>query len=594
VGLGDEWYGESNGLDPVDPYKGFHAPPYQTELWFYSVDNLMEVVQGQMQPWEIRPYERVVVDPYLQGMQRTPGPIAFDAANGRLFLMEPSGTTDQWGSEPMPVIHVFQGSGGGTNHAPVAGEQSLETPQDAPVAITLAASDSDGDPLSYEIVDGPASGTLDLRDDVATYTPAPGWDGEDRFTFRAYDGLAYSNTATVSITVYDPGPVVEMPAGYVSSSVLVRRRDARLQVVDQRGGRVLLDEPARRLNSLTVVGADNRTDMLTVDWPPDSGAILPGGVLFEGGTGRRSDALMLRSAAGADAFAVAAGSAVINGLAVQFSEVERVTLEGGKGDDAYQISGVSTKTTVSDSKGTDLLDFSQAAVGVTIDLGKTGGQAQKIFAPTDDHTLALKGTFENVIGTAYADLIRGNSLANRIEGRGGNDTLCGNSGNDTLYGGDGNDWLYGDAGNDSLYGEPGNNVLLGGAGNDQLDVAVGAGGVLGGRNLLLGGKGRDTLRGGSGEEILIGSSTNYDSKPLALGAIMEEWASETSFLLRQTHLTGGITAPDHPRLGLIQLVRKDRTYPKGTVLDDNAADRLFGGPGDDWFFPFGNEVPNDG
>jgi len=310
--------------------------------------------------------------------------------------------------------------------------------------------------------------------------------------------------------------------------------------------------------------------------------------------GVKADNIARIAAAGADTFAVAADSAVINGLAVQFREVEQVTLEGGKGDDAYQISGVSTKTTVSDSKGADLLDFSQGAVGVTIDLGKSGGQAQKIFAPTDNHTLALKGTFENVIGTAYADLIRGNSRANRIEGRGGNDTLCGNSGNDTLYGGDGNDWLYGDAGNDSVYGELGNNVLLGGVGNDQLDVAVGAEDVLTGRNLLIGGKGRDTLRGGPGEEILIGSTTKYDSKPLALAAIMEEWASDTPFTLRQTHLTEGLTDPDNPRLGLIQLARKDRSHPKGTVLDDGTVDELHGGLGDDWFFPFGNEVPNDG
>jgi Ca2+-binding RTX toxin-like protein len=494
----------------------------------------------------------------------------------------------------MPVIHVFQGSGGGTNHAPVAGGQSLETPQDTPVAITLAANDSDGDALSYEIVAGPASGAVDLHGNVATYTPAAGWVGEDQFTFRAYDGLAYSNTATVSITVYDPDPVVQMPAGYSSSSVLVRRRDGRLQVVNQRGGRLLLDEPASRINSLTVVGADNRTDTLTVDWPPDAGGILPEGVRFEGGTGRRSDALVLRGAAGADAFALAADSAVINGLAVQFSDVEQVTLDGGKGADAYQISGLGTKTIINDSKGADLLDFSQATAGVTIDLGRSGGQAQKIFAPTDNHTLALKATFENVIGTAYADLIRGNSLANRIEARGGNDTLYGGSGSDSLFGGDGNDWLYGDAGNDSLYGELGNNVLLGGAGNDQLDVAAGAEGVLTGRNLLIGGTGRDTLQGGSGEEILIGSTTKYDSKPRALAAIMDEWTSDTPFLLRQTHLTDGITVPDDSRLGLIRLVRKDRTHPRGTVLDDNATDQLFGGPGDDWFFAFGSEVPSDG
>jgi Ca2+-binding RTX toxin-like protein len=250
--------------------------------------------------------------------------------------------------------------------------------------------------------------------------------------------------------------------------------------------------------------------------------------------------------------------------------------------------------TLIDSGGTDALDFSQAGVGVTIDLNKTGGQAQKVFGPGDPNTLALKGTFENVIGTSEADWIKGNAAANLIYALGGDDTIYGGPGNDTLYGSAGNDWLYGDAGNDTLYGELGNNVLLGGDGNDQLDVELGVGSVLTGRNLLIGGKGLDTLRGGSGEEILVGGTTKYDSKPLALAAIMDEWASDTDFALRQTHLTDGITVPANPKLGLIQLVKKDKLHPKGTVLDDANVDKLLGGPGDDWFFPFANEVPNDG
>jgi len=127
-----------------------------------------------------------------------------------------------------------------------------------------------------------------------------------------------------------------------------------------------------------------------------------------------------------------------------------------------------------------------------------------------------------------------------------------------------------------------------------LDVNRGVGSVVTGRNLLIGGKGLDTLQGGPGEEILIGSTTKYDGKAPALAAIMEEWALDTDFSLRQTHLTEGIRVPDNPKLGLIQLVRKDKSHPKGTVLDDNAVDQLLGGPGSDWLFAFGTEVPNDG
>jgi Ca2+-binding RTX toxin-like protein len=237
------------------------------------------------------------------------------------------------------------------------------------------------------------------------------------------------------------------------------------------------------------------------------------------------------------------------------------------------------------------VDFSGATGGVGVSVSLATASAQKIFGGTT--TLTLKGKFENATGTPYADKITGSSAGNLIYGVGGDDSILGGAGNDSLYGGEGNDWLYGDAGNDILQGGPGNNVLLGGAGNDVLDVNVDVTAGTG-RNLLIGGAGLDSLQGGLGEEILIGSTTKYDAKPLALAAIMEEWASDTPFLQRQTHLTEGFTVPGNPKLGLIQLVPKDKTHSKGTVLDDKAIDQLLGGLGDDWFFPFGSEVPNDG
>ena len=62
----------------------------------------------------------------------------------------------------------------------------------------------DGDPLSYTVVSGPSHGTLTAFDGSTgafTYAPAAGYSGPDAFTFRASDGTADSNTATVSITV---------------------------------------------------------------------------------------------------------------------------------------------------------------------------------------------------------------------------------------------------------------------------------------------------------------------------------------------------------------------------------------------------------
>jgi Ca2+-binding RTX toxin-like protein len=65
------------------------------------------------------------------------------------------------------------------------------------------------------------------------------------------------------------------------------------------------------------------------------------------------------------------------------------------------------------------------------------------------------GDFENVIGSAFADLIQGSSAANRIDGGGGTDYIIGNGGNDTLNGGAEGDYIEGGEGTDTGNGEAG-------------------------------------------------------------------------------------------------------------------------------------------
>src|SRR4029077_16123455 len=55
--------------------------------------------------------------------------------------------------------------------------------------------------LTYEVVTGPSHGTLTGTAPNLTYTPALNYNGSDAFTFRAYDGQAYSTAAQVTITV---------------------------------------------------------------------------------------------------------------------------------------------------------------------------------------------------------------------------------------------------------------------------------------------------------------------------------------------------------------------------------------------------------
>src|SRR5438876_1923155 len=63
--------------------------------------------------------------------------------------------------------------------------------------------DIDGDALTAVLVSGPSHGTLTLNPDGSvSYNPAPGYNGPDSFSYKANDGAADSDVATVTITVH--------------------------------------------------------------------------------------------------------------------------------------------------------------------------------------------------------------------------------------------------------------------------------------------------------------------------------------------------------------------------------------------------------
>lgn len=99
-------------------------------------------------------------------------------------------------------------------------------------------------------------------------------------------------------------------------------------------------------------------------------------------------------------------------------------------------------------------------------------------------------------GTEAGETLTGTINGDRIRGLGGNDTLNGSPGSDLLDGGAGNDTLNGEAGNDVLDGGADNDTLNGGSGNDILDGGTGIDNVRdvdGGFDTLRGGDGNDTV-----------------------------------------------------------------------------------------------------
>ncbi len=87
------------------------------------------------------------------------------------------------------------------NDPPVPANSTVATSEDTALPITLAATDTEGDPLNYAIASPPSHGTLTCTTDSCVYTPAPNYNGSDSFVWQVDDGNTSAITATVSILV---------------------------------------------------------------------------------------------------------------------------------------------------------------------------------------------------------------------------------------------------------------------------------------------------------------------------------------------------------------------------------------------------------
>lgn len=122
------------------------------------------------------------------------------------------------------------------NNVPACANVSTSTNEDTAKGGTFACTDVDGpQTLVYSKVASPSHGTATVTTGGAwTYTPTANYSGSDSFTYRAFDGTAYSVTRTVTISVaaVNDAPtlagtvtVTEATAKDVTSSILALAND---------------------------------------------------------------------------------------------------------------------------------------------------------------------------------------------------------------------------------------------------------------------------------------------------------------------------------------------------------------------------------
>ena len=90
------------------------------------------------------------------------------------------------------------------NDPPVASDVATSCAEDTSATVNVLDNDydADGDSLTASLTVNPSNGAVTLdTSGTAIYTPNPNWFGIDTFNYMAYDGQAYSNQATVTVTV---------------------------------------------------------------------------------------------------------------------------------------------------------------------------------------------------------------------------------------------------------------------------------------------------------------------------------------------------------------------------------------------------------
>lgn len=117
------------------------------------------------------------------------------------FSFTPTFSSGTRGDEITVDLHLLREK----NQAPIAENMSLCTYKNVPVTGYFQAVDAEGDPLTFQITDTPARGSVAAAEDGTNrfvYTPYENKTGKDSFTYVAVDSAGnISNPAKVSIRI---------------------------------------------------------------------------------------------------------------------------------------------------------------------------------------------------------------------------------------------------------------------------------------------------------------------------------------------------------------------------------------------------------
>ena len=373
------------------------------------------------------------------------------------------------------------------NDPPVANTDNTSGTAGTTVSFDVSANDTDpdGDTLTVLSNTAPTNGTVIVAGNGSyTYTPTPGFDGVDSFTYIVSDGNGGTDTQTVTITingvndapvfasVTDPAPAAEVAAG--------------TQVITATDSIVVNDEDAA--DTLTMTEFNSAVAWSGGAAPAPLVTALNGtAITFDGpfpsASGANVTFTYTYTAAAQDLNFLALGETLTISKGVQVTDatdtvvaVDTVdivitgTNDGPVVTTAAAVAGANITFTVTDADTNDTLSLvggpingtDAAASGVATSITAIAqGVATTDAIEVQDNNGASTGVLLNLTqGTAGGDVlgVTANGVAGAVFGFGGADNIIGSALNDTIDGGTGADSINAGSGDDSVIGGDGDAI----------------------------------------------------------------------------------------------------------------------------------------
>lgn len=137
----------------------------------------------------------------------------------RVTVTPAQATVDYVATSGAKVNYSYAIAANSGSNPPGAANDTYTTNENTPLTVVAPGvlgndTDSQGKSLTAQLATGPSHGTLTLNADGSfTYTPNTYFAGTDSFTYMANDGIATSNTATVTISVTSASCTITASAG---------------------------------------------------------------------------------------------------------------------------------------------------------------------------------------------------------------------------------------------------------------------------------------------------------------------------------------------------------------------------------------------